>query len=614
MLTLGLTALLPLSAQVAQDWRKLGGAAVEMQLAAPGTGPVEQVWFSPEGSTLSARTSTGRVFQTADFETWVPGATASDAGTPHSAAFVRSPEPGARVVAVAGRPGSIFGLGRNLFRSDDGGRSWTNLTANRSTVVIGAVQRSVAVSPIDPDFLVVANDYGVWRSVDGGLSWSGLNQFLPNLPVRRILAMPAGSKGMRVLAGRLGILELPPGGTTWAPADDTVDPETVLQQRYSQLLGTEISAVGAASGTVFAGSSDGRMWVSVDAGNTFGPSAMPAGTGRVERIFVDPVEPRVALAALGGNGPHVLRTTNRGGFWDALDGNLPDAPAHGVTADRAAGAVYVATDAGVYWATADLENASTSTVAWARLSEQLPAAPATDVHLDAAGVQLVAAIEGFGLYAETAPHRQNNLRIVNGGDYSMRPAAPGSLLSIVGGRISTVRGGNLNYPVFAASETESQVQVPFDAVGPTVSLTLDATGRMVRRDLQLLPVSPVILVGRDRAPMLWDAETGLPLDARNGSRSSSRVQIWATGLGKVRPEWPTGRAAPMQDPPSVVAQVRAFLDGVALPVTRATLVPGFIGFYLIEVQIPAIWNVGVSELWISADGVESNRVALAVEQ
>ena len=122
------------------------------------------------------------------------------------------------------------------------------------------------------------------------------------------------------------------------------------------------------------------------------------------------------------------------------------------------------------------------------------------------------------------------------------------------------------------------------------------------------------MVGRDGAPMLWDAETGLPLDVRNGTHSNGRLQIWATGLGKVRPEWPTGLAAPLDNPPSVVASVRAYLDGQAVQVAKATLVPGYIGFYLIEVQLPLVLNAGTSELYISADNQESNRVPVAIER
>jgi uncharacterized protein (TIGR03437 family) len=49
-------------------------------------------------------------------------------------------------------------------------------------------------------------------------------------------------------------------------------------------------------------------------------------------------------------------------------------------------------------------------------------------------------------------------------------------------------------------------------------------------------------------------------------------------------------------------------------VTRAALAPGYIGFYLIEVQLPAIANFGSAQLHISADGQDSNHVQLLIDQ
>ena len=609
----GLTLAGTATAQTTPDWRKVGGSAVELFLAAPATGPVDQVWFSGTGSVLYARTRSGRMFQTADFETWYAAANAVDPPPQVPALPFRIPESSMKVVS-AGRY-RMYSLGRQLYRSDDGGHSWVNLTSFKTAAVVGRGQRSIAVSPANSDQLVVANEFGVWRSMDGGLSWSGLNQFLPNLSVRRILSTPDGTSGMRVMAEGFGVLELPPGGSVWGAVSTAAESDAALRQRLSLLLGADISATASAGTVLYAGASDGRMWVSFDAGQSFRLNQMPVGTaGRVERIFVDPAAPHVALAALSGRGPHILRTTNSGTFWDALDWNLPDAPAWAVTADRAAGAVYAATDRGVFWARVDLENASPATVNWISLSERLPAAPATDVRLDAANVQLYAALDGYGIYAMAAPHRQRNLRIVNGGDFSTRPAAPGSLLSVIGGMVTSARGGSLDYPVLAASDTESHIQVPFEAAGPNVELALQTPAGTVRRGLPLQPVSPAIMVGRDGAPMLWDAETGLPLDLRNGTHSNGRLQIWATGLGKVRPEWPTGLAAPLDNPPSVVANVRAYLDGQAVQVVKATLVPGYIGFYLIEVQLPLVLNAGTSELYISADDQQSNRVPVAIER
>lgn len=585
---------------------------MELRLAGPATGPVERVWFAPGGGVLYARTASGAVFATADYETWSPAAGAAEPPAADPATAARLPEASARVLASPNSPNQIFGLGRHLYRSEDGGHTWNDLTGFGSQSVIGDGVTSVAVSPADADQLVAANNFGVWRSLDGGLSWSALNQDLPNLPVRRILSTVTGTTGTIVEAESLGALELPPSGSLWEPvADRTSDAR--LRALYTSRLQTEITAVGQSGSTVYAGSADGRLWVSLDGGRTFSAPPWASGGGRVERIFADPVEPRVALAALSGAGPHVLRTTNSGGFWDTLDFNLPNRPAHSVTADRATGAVYVATDAGVFYGVADLENPSANAVNWINLSARLPAARAYDVRLDAAGVQLYAALDGYGVYATAAPHRARAPRIVNAADFSTRPAAPGSLLSVVGAEVSRATGGNLNFPVLAAAEGESQVQVPFEAAGPNVGLALDTPTGSFTLPLAVQPVSPAILVSRDGAPALFDADSDMPLDARNPAHPNGRVKIIATGLGKVQPEWPTGTQAPLDNPPSVVAPVRAFLDGTPIQVIRATLAPGYIGFYLVEAQLPSLTNAGTSELHLSVAGEDSNPVAIAIE-
>ena len=587
---------------------------MELALASPATGPVMRVWYSPDGTRLYARTQSGRVFETADGEVWTPAAAAVEIPDRPAPAVARLPENGARV--VAGSFGRVYALGRQLFRSDDGGRTWADLTSFRSESVIGLGQASVATSNVNPDQIVAANQYGVWRSMDGGLSWAGLNQSLPNLEVRRILSTPTGTIGTRIEVAGLGAAELTPGTSVWTPVKDMVhELEAAALKHYAAQVRADVLSLAVSGSSVYLGTADGRILLSRDGGNTFDPTSAQA-SGPVERIWADPTRPVVALAAIGGSsGDHVLRTTNGGLFWDALDsGTLPNAAAHGIWGERAGGAAYVATDRGVYWARVDLDGASLVNINWTRLSDSLPDAPATDVRLDPAGVRLYAAIDGYGVFAASAPHRARNLRIVNAADLSTRPAAPGSLLSVVGGRVSAARGGNLDYPVLAAGDDASQIQVPFAAAGPNVTLALTTLEGQQRLGVQVLPVSPVIFVGGDGVAMLQDAQSGLLLDANNPARSGAHVQVFATGLGRVRPEWPTGLAAPMDNPPAVAANIRAFVNGTPVQVVRATLAPGFIGFYQIELELPAINNAGPAELYITADGVESNRVQLLIEQ
>jgi len=404
------------AAQNPPDWRKVGGFSVNLALASPATGRVEQVWFSPGGSTLFARTQSGKVFVTADFVSWSAVADAVDAPAVTPATAVRLPETGAAIVAAndaaAGEPASIFGLGRQVSRSQDGGRTWVNLTGYHGRAVIGPTQHSVAVSPVDPDQLVVANDYGVWRSLDGGSTWAGLNQNLPNLSVEHIVSTPTGVAGTRIQAAGLGELELPPGSAVWqvAMAND-VAADAANKDRYSRMLGTKILSVASSKSTLYAGSADGRIFASQDGGNTFGVVLPYKASGPVESIFADPTEPNLAVAAVAGNGPHVLRTRNSGVNWDQLDSpSLPGAPAHGIAADRVSGSVYVATDKGVFYGRADLESMASNPVSWQSLTAQLTSAPATDVRLDPAGVQLYIALDGYGVYAAAAPHSRSTLR------------------------------------------------------------------------------------------------------------------------------------------------------------------------------------------------------------
>ena len=304
----------------------------------------------------------------------------------------------------------------------------------------------------------------------------------------------------------------------------------------------------------------------------------------------------------------MLRTVNAGAFWDDITSDLPPGFVHGVTADRLTGAVYLASDAGLFQTYTDALGAAPPTP-WTRLREE----PAQDVMLDSAGNQLYVAFRGIGVYAAMAPHRTRDPRVVSAGDRVLRAAAPGSLLSVIGARIDSARAGDRNATVLAADDTESQVQLPYELAGGSVVVSMSSRSGRIQIGLPVSATSPSIFVDRDGHALITNADSGLMLDAASPARSNARIQILATGLGRVSPAWPAGLAAPLQDPPKVIAPIRAWLDRSPVEVLRATLAPGYTGLYLVELQIPAIVNRGQAELYIQADDSASNRVQLWLE-
>ena len=79
------------------DWRRVGNAAMDLELAGLATGPVDRVWYSPAGDQLFTRSAEGKLFETNDFDRWatVPANTAAPTVPPGRSITV--PEDGAQV-------------------------------------------------------------------------------------------------------------------------------------------------------------------------------------------------------------------------------------------------------------------------------------------------------------------------------------------------------------------------------------------------------------------------------------------------------------------------------------------------------------------------------------
>lgn len=557
-------------AQLRLDFRPIGNTQILHSTGDVAGGPVSKVWFA--GHELHIRLDSGRILRFSEPAGWTLAE--------------NSIEPAGRASS-----GPRFRADGDVLRSDDG-LSWVNLTSYRGDSILGGEMKDVAVSPENPDEVVAVGETGVWRSLDGGRSWAGLNERLPNLPLRKIVAVPGEGRGLQVDTGS-GVLEWVPGqrmGWTRVPATTPRDAAWANSGAHSYL-----------------GLADGRIVASID-GSRREPvevSDLP-----VSAIWADPVQPGTAMAVAGSR---LYRTFNGGGFWDDVTGTFDGGRLYGVAADRASGSIYVATERGVAYGRFDFTSLGAS-YGWEWLDgTALPKEGARDVRLDRNANQLFVALETSGVFAAMAPHRRGRPAIASAADGSAGVASPGALLRLIGKGVARAEAAGRAMPVLAAVEDETQLQVPFDAEGAVLPMSFPSGEASLRFDVPLLPVSPGIFEDRDGSPMLLDADSGVMLDAMNPARPSMRVQVLAAGLGRVRPDWSAGAAAPIDNPPAVIAPVRIFLDGQPIPATRATLAPGYAGFYLVEFEMPAFVNVGSAEIYLEAAGRQSNRVRVYIE-
>ena len=167
------------------------------------TGPVGRVWYSEDGSALYAQTVSGRIFATTDFEQWkqVQGQSVTPPA-PTNPEAVTFPEAGLKIRSQRGGSSRFYGAGRNAYRSDDGGVTWTNLTAYKGASILGGGLADLAVSPREPDEAVVTANTGVRRPIDGGWHQGGQRgaaQAVFRARIARIrTAATAGASGRRI--------------------------------------------------------------------------------------------------------------------------------------------------------------------------------------------------------------------------------------------------------------------------------------------------------------------------------------------------------------------------------------------------------------------------------
>ena len=148
--------------------------------------------------------------------------------------------------------------------------------------------------------------------------------------------------------------------------------------------------------------------VSTNTGGAFRNLTLPDGVPNryVSAVAIDPADPTGNTAYLGFNGfsrrwtegpgvglGHLWKTTNGGGTWTDVSGNLPDIPVNDIVISQ--GRLVVGTDLGTVVS-------ATGGATWSRLGSNLPLTTVMDLHLGPDS-RLYAATHGRGIWSIVQP-------------------------------------------------------------------------------------------------------------------------------------------------------------------------------------------------------------------
>ena len=258
-------------------------------------------------------------------------------------AFVRS------LAIDPGNPSTVWAdtsfAGRSfpgLFRSSDDGFSWSPADGPDALIAPG----TLVVDPADPATLYAGGN-AVYRSEDGGASWTSSSPFGRSV---HAMAVEPGSTGRVLAASYYGLHRSDDHTATW------VSPPALARHVYSILFD------GRRPGRVYAGSYfdiepgyygypfGGALFVSEDSGVSFSKIGLNFGAP-VQAVVADPTQDGALYAVTAGNG--VFRSVDDGARWerpapqDAAIGHLIALVADPIRL----GTLYATSDLGVFRST-----------------------------------------------------------------------------------------------------------------------------------------------------------------------------------------------------------------------------------------------------------------------
>lgn len=154
---------------------------------------------------------------------------------------------------------NYYSNGYGIYKSTDGGVTWSALTSSIGTKLVIDIE----MDPLDHNVLVAATNNGIYKSIDGGVIWSLKNLYTQCVDMKM---RPAPNTRTLYVASYSDFLKSDDFGDTW-----TTITNGIAVPGGGNGLGLRIAVTAADSNVVYVGmdKDEGTIFRSNDGGNTF---------------------------------------------------------------------------------------------------------------------------------------------------------------------------------------------------------------------------------------------------------------------------------------------------------------------------------------------------------
>ncbi len=265
------------------------------------------------------------------------------------------------LAADPGSPGTLYAgsfgrrnggsAGAGVFKTTDGGLTWTPANSG----LAGSEVRVLAIDPMNPTTLyagTLGGDAGLYKSTDGAGHWAPANNGLPALSSAQSIAIDPHATNI-VYAGIYaggstgdGPYKSTDGGQSWhAIPFGGQPPKTVPFTAAGWAIDpTNTSTIYAGSFIPISLPAGGGVYKSTNGGDTWTP--ISNSPGPISSIVLDPRSPTTIYAAdeLGG----VSKSTDGGAHWTDVSAGLRDVDFVLAVDPNLPGTIYAANFRGVF--------------------------------------------------------------------------------------------------------------------------------------------------------------------------------------------------------------------------------------------------------------------------